>query len=689
MKRNKSVVKGSIPFILVLVVITSIFFNTSMYKNRTNVLEVKKGVLTIPRNIEDEVFFLEGEFYFTPNRFNCIKNPDKLFYATLPSSLQDSPLSSNFGCACYGLHIEGLNPNLIYSLRIPQAFSSTSIFVDNKEKGVQGKLAKSKEEEVPSVRSSEAIFRSRKDGSADIVINISNFTQRKSGFFSRFILSESGRMSRLFRTDLIFSASIFATIFTVSIFLLFLFFFYSQAKFLLWFSLACMTLAIRETIFYPHLASYIFHEMTWHVHFILRYITFPLPVLFFTVFLKKTVKICIKIPYILVLSITGIYVLSLLLLPPTISNNLVRYYQGISVFCILYDVAILFYALVKKYKYALWIFIGTMLLVMFGFYDLLVATSYIQGAYFAPAASLFSIIILSIMTLNMYSTSMEKVEELRLESKEIHASLSRFVPEQIVSLLGKKSIKDIAIGDHIESTMPILSADIRAFTKTTEKLSSQDVFDYLNKYFALIVPIIRAHNGVIPKYLGDGIFALFPDGSSSAVQCAIEIQKTLAENRIIARSGDELKVGIGIDSARVLLGTIGNDKRMDVILISTAYKNSETIQSATKKYASPIIISSNVFARLEAGEKVFARPIQLVKNANEKQNLLYEVYASESEEIKFLKNRAQTYLVEAFDAICKSDAKTAFLKFSAVAEIFPQDIVAKEYLAMFRAKIKQ
>lgn len=72
-----------------------------------------------------------------------------------------------------------------------------------------------------------------------------------------------------------------------------------------------------------------------------------------------------------------------------------------------------------------------------------------------------------------------------------------------------------------------------------------------------------------------------------------------------------------------------------------------------------------------------------------KNNLLYEVYASDGEEIKLLKNRTQGYLVEAFEAICRGNAKVAYSKFSQVAELFPQDMVAKEYLGMFRAKLKE
>ena len=85
MKKDR-IFQGAIPFIIVITILTFIFFSTSMYKSKSsaNTLNVKKGILKIPKNSEDKVFFLQGEFNFTPNRFNCIKNPDGDTYARIP-----------------------------------------------------------------------------------------------------------------------------------------------------------------------------------------------------------------------------------------------------------------------------------------------------------------------------------------------------------------------------------------------------------------------------------------------------------------------------------------------------------------------------------------------------------------------------------------------------------------------------
>lgn len=113
------------------------------------------------------------------------------------------------------------------------------------------------------------------------------------------------------------------------------------------------------------------------------------------------------------------------------------------------------------------------------------------------------------MVLDDYASSINKIEDLSVEMQLINRSLIRFVPDQIVELLNKKSITDVKLGDSVELTMPILSTDIRSFTHTSEKLAPNQVFELLNEYFALVAPIVRKYNGVITKYLGDGFLLYF------------------------------------------------------------------------------------------------------------------------------------------------------------------------------------
>ncbi len=246
--------------------------------------------------------------------------------------------------------------------------------------------------------------------------------------------------------------------------------------------------------------------------------------------------------------------------------------------------------------------------------------------------------------------------------------------------MDKESINDIKLGDHAELKMPILSIDIRSFTKTSDKLNPNEVFETLNKYFGLIVPEIRKHNGIITKYLGDGFFALFPDGADVAVSCAIKIQTLLLESNIESHNVSKLKMGIGIDYGDILLGTIGDEQRMDSIIISNSYHIAEILQESTKKYTSNIIISERIFAALKDPGEYFIRSIQLIKTFSNERNFLFEVYDCDSEETRDLKYKSQGYVERAVQAVSNGEKEKALEFFNKALSIYPDDCVAKYYI---------
>ncbi|MGP1437839.1 MAG: adenylate/guanylate cyclase domain-containing protein [Treponema sp.] len=677
---------GSIPFCILSIILIFIALNTSTETSDSKYLNVVKGCVSIPKNTDDDIFWLSGEFYFTPNKFNSLKNHKAETYANIPGAFSESPLNSKFGYASYGVHIEGLNPQLRYAIRVGHALSSCSVVIDGKEVSHQGRVGRSYDEEDPGIKSSEALFRPHKDGSIDIIFNISNFNNRKGGLFSEIMLGDINKISKMFRSDLIFSGSIFIAIFSTSIFFFLLFFFYKQISFVIWFAFASFALAIRGIFFYPHVAQHIFPDMNWKLSFIIRYITFPVPIMFFTICLKEALHVCYKIPYLVILLVSALYSFCIVFLPPTVSSELINYYQYFVIFAFLYNIVILVKALILKRELTIWIFIAVGILMFAGCYDMLIGLGAVGGLYIIPIADFASIMLLSIMILYMYASSIKKIELLSVEMKEVNHSLIRFVPEEIIELFNKQSIKELEVGDNVELNLPILSVDIRSFTNTSEKLSPSDVFELLNKYFALVVPIISEYHGIIPKYLGDGFFALFPNGCASAIECAIKMQSMLKEHKIMIGQSVPLTVGIGIDLGDVLFGIIGNVKRMDNIVISASYHNAEDIQLFTKQYNSPILISSSVFDSLSEEDRYFVRPIQLVKNKKKNENLLYEVYASDDEELRLQKHNAQQYLVEAFNAIKNYNLQSSYEYFTKALSIFPNDPVANYYKKLFRKR---
>ena len=682
---KKRVLLGSIPFCFLFILLYVTNLLTPIYEQKIVDLEVKKGKVNIPHQTSSEknLFSLKGDFHYTPSQFYSLKNGSGEFYSKIPGSFSSKKQGSIYGYGSYGLELSGLDPSIIYAIQIPHVFASCSIVINGIDIGSQGQPGINRETETPGTRASQIAFRPLNDGTANIIINVSNFFNLKGYISGPIILGEASQIGIMFRGALIFYGIIFAITFSVALFFFMLSFFHKQSSFVLCFALTSMVLGLRGIFFYPHIFVVLFPNTPWLLNFIMRYVTVPLPIILFTVFLSKALNLKYKIPYILILSVSILYAISTIVLPPEVSVFLLIYYQCFAIFCVTHIIVIAIIGLKKKREFSVWIFIATSILFLFGVYDLMVAIGFITGEFMIQIGTIFAVIILSIKVLDDYVTSIKKIEDLSIEMKLINNSLIRFVPNQIVELLNKKSITDVKLGDNVELSMPILSIDIRSFTHTSEKLAPNQVFELLNEYFALVAPIVRRYNGVITKYLGDGFFAIFPDGANAALSCGIAIQKAIQNNSITAPNSTPLRVGIGIDMGDILLGTIGNSTRMDSVIISDAYHVAEVLQESTKKYSSCIIISDRIYDSLNDISEHYIRPIQKIKNTLNKDVFLYEVYDGDDDSIRDLKYSTQHYMENALKVLSTKGVEAAGKYFDKILEIFPNDYVALYYKKMF------
>ena len=123
--------------------------------------------------------------------------------------------------------------------------------------------------------------------------------------------------------------------------------------------------------------------------------------------------------------------------------------------------------------------------------------------------------------------------------KLLEQSLSRYSPHEMLGILGKSSVIDVELGNHAEKFMSVLFADIRDFTTLSEVMSPQQTFDMINSYLVTMSPVISAHHGIIDKYIGDAIMALFPDSADAAVQASLSLLGRLDDyNTGRKRAGD-------------------------------------------------------------------------------------------------------------------------------------------------------
>jgi adenylate cyclase len=156
------------------------------------------------------------------------------------------------------------------------------------------------------------------------------------------------------------------------------------------------------------------------------------------------------------------------------------------------------------------------------------------------------------------------------------AAYGRFMPKHVVDeILANPGTLSLG-GSNKEVTM--LFSDVRGFTNMSETLPPETVVQILNEYFSDMSPIVFEHHGLLDKYMGDGLMALFgvpypsEDSASDAVSAAIDMQRRMeAVNRELKAIGlDEIAIGIGVNTGMVTVGYIGSEERTDYTAIGDA-----------------------------------------------------------------------------------------------------------------------
>lgn len=266
--------------------------------------------------------------------------------------------------------------------------------------------------------------------------------------------------------------------------------------------------------------------------------------------------------------------------------------------------------------------------------------------------------------------------------QQILAASNRFVPYDLLKLLKKESIVDVNLGDHILSEMTILFADVRNFTVISEKMSVRDNFDFINSYLKHLGPVIRNNKGIIDKYLGDGIMALFSGQVDDALNAALSMHRVLEKYN---KSKDSMRyhtvhLGIGIHSGSVMLGTVGEEQRMDGTVISDTVNLASRIEGLTKYYNALVIISNKVVEQLTQKDAYFIRYLDKIRVVGKMEPVcIYEVCDAEDKEIIALKKATLQDYNQALDYFYSRRFKEAARLFAQIMKANPNDKPAQMF----------
>ena len=173
-------------------------------------------------------------------------------------------------------------------------------------------------------------------------------------------------------------------------------------------------------------------------------------------------------------------------------------------------------------------------------------------------------------------------------------------------------VRDYLLGGNVELggetlSVTVMFCDIRGFTTLSENMAPEKIVSLLNEYFTGLEKCISAHGGVINKYIGDAVMALFgapipiKDHAQEAFRASLDMRETLVQMNkdFVAKGFPEIRFGIGLHTGNVLAGNIGAASRMEYTVIGDAVNTASRIEGLCKTYKKDLLISESTASTIK------------------------------------------------------------------------------------------
>lgn len=241
----------------------------------------------------------------------------------------------------------------------------------------------------------------------------------------------------------------------------------------------------------------------------------------------------------------------------------------------------------------------------------------VPNIFFIPFVIVFSFIVFVVLDL---------VNE-RMVRYKVAEAFGKYVSPALADEIMRKGV--VLGGERKELT--ILFSDIRGFTSISEKLTPEELVDFLNSYFTRVTGIIMDEHGLVDKFIGDAIMAFWNapvterDHADRAVATALAMREVLHEvRREHAGKYPNIEIGIGINTGDAVVGNVGSLERLSYTAIGDSVNLASRLEGLTKEYGVQILISENTKKKLK--KEVLLRELDRVKVKGKKEPVtIYEV----------------------------------------------------------------
>jgi len=181
--------------------------------------------------------------------------------------------------------------------------------------------------------------------------------------------------------------------------------------------------------------------------------------------------------------------------------------------------------------------------------------------------------------------------------KRVRNTMARYVAKEVVDQL-LASGEDVLEGSNLVAT--VLFADIRRFSLMSETMTPRNTVSLLNEFFTEMVEVIFTRGGMLDKYMGDGLMAIFgapvvgSADADNALYVANEMIRALGvfNSRRARRGSEPIEIGIGLATGEVLAGSVGASKRMEYTAIGNNVNLAARLESANKYYGTAVLLAA-------------------------------------------------------------------------------------------------
>jgi class 3 adenylate cyclase len=189
------------------------------------------------------------------------------------------------------------------------------------------------------------------------------------------------------------------------------------------------------------------------------------------------------------------------------------------------------------------------------------------------------------------------------EREELRAAFGTYVDKEVAAIILSGQFPD----EGVEVDVSIMFCDVRGFTSYAERSPAPEVVATLNRLFSAMVPVIDRHGGHVDKFIGDGLLAVFgapevyPDHADRAVAAAMEIVQATAQ------LGTGLSVAAGVNTGRVVAGSIGGGGRLNFSVIGDAVNVAARVEAATRETGDDVLVTAATAAKLQRAVPLVSR----------------------------------------------------------------------------------